>query len=149
MGTKNKEDTIFKKKIQEIIDSLDIGYFKGELNGKLLIHNIAVNKILGLDPSIDLTGSQVSQFISDPEVQKRYHNELMKNRYVKDFIVKIRNPNGEFLYIQLNSHLIKEGDQGSEVVEGTATNVTEKYKLEQSLRETEKKPSISYIIAQL
>ncbi len=137
MDVKNKEGYISNKEFQEFINRLDIGYFKEELTGKLLIHNIALKKILGLDPSIDLTGSSASQFITEPEIQQTYYNELKKNGYVKDFIVKIRCPNGMLLYIQINSHLIKEGDQ--ELIEGTATNVTEKYILEQNLKETEEK----------
>ncbi len=137
MDTKNKEGTISKKEFQEIINNLDIGYFKGELNGKLLIHNSAINKIIGIDPSLDLTGSYSSQFSSDPEVLERYHNDLKKNRHVKDFIMKIRNPKGQFLYIQFNSHLIEDGDQL--LVEGTVIDVTEKYLLERNLMDTEKK----------
>jgi len=137
LDVKNKEGYISNKEFQEFINRLDIGYFKEELTGKLLIHNIALKKILGLDPSIDLTGSSASQFITEPEIQQTYYNELKKNGYVKDFIVKIRCPNGMLLYIQINSHLIKEGDQ--ELIEGTATNVTEKYILEQNLKETEEK----------
>jgi len=137
LDTKNKEGTISKKEFQEIINNLDIGYFKGELNGKLLIHNSAINKIIGIDPSLDLTGSYSSQFSSDPEVLERYHNDLKKNRHVKDFIMKIRNPKGQFLYIQFNSHLIEDGDQL--LVEGTVIDVTEKYLLERNLMDTEKK----------
>ncbi|NVM35411.1 MAG: PAS domain-containing sensor histidine kinase [Candidatus Lokiarchaeota archaeon] len=139
MNLTKREDVISREKFQEIINNLDVGYFKGVLNGKLLIHNTVINKILRIDPSVDLTGTHSSQFFSDPNVQKSYYDELTKNGFVKDFIVKIRNPEGELLYIQLNSHLIKEDDQNNIFIEGTATNVTEKYILEQSLKETEKK----------
>ncbi|MFX0036188.1 MAG: PAS domain-containing protein, partial [Candidatus Hermodarchaeota archaeon] len=139
MDIEKKEHVISKKKFQEIINELDVGYFKGEFKGKLLFHNSAVNNILGIDPSIDLKGSLSSQFFSDPEVHKSYYNELTKNGYVKDFIVKIRNPKGKILYIQLNSHLIKEERQEGQFIEGTAINITEKYLLEQSLKDTEKK----------
>ncbi|TET57633.1 MAG: PAS domain S-box protein, partial [Promethearchaeota archaeon] len=139
MDTMEKEGVISKKKFQEFINNLEVGYFKGILNGKLLIHNTVFNKIIGIDPSVDLTGSHSSQFFSDPEVQKSFDDELTKNGYIKDFKVKIRNPNGELLYIQLNSHLIKETDQEGIIVEGTVTDITEKYILEQNLKESEKK----------
>lgn len=139
MDKKNIKAETSQQKFQEIINNLDVVYFKGELNGKLLIHNIALNRVLGIDPSIDLTGSSSSQFFSDPEVQQKYYDELEKNRFVKDFIVKIKKPDGSTLYIQINSHLIKEGDEDNIIVEGTTTDVTEKYMLEQNLKETEKK----------
>ncbi len=139
MDIKNKKAVISQEKLQEIINNLDVVYFKGELNGKLLIHNTALNRVLGIDSSIDLTGSSSSQFFSDPEVQQNYYDELEKNRFVKDFIMKIKKPDGSTLYIQINSHLIKEGEEDSILVEGTATDVTEKFMLEQNLKETEKK----------
>ena len=139
MDIKNKKAVISPEKLQEIINNLDVVYFKGELNGKLLIHNTALNRVLGIDSSIDLTGSSSSQFFSDPEVQQNYYDELEKNRFVKDFIMKIKKPDGSTLYIQINSHLIKEGEEDSILVEGTATDVTEKFMLEQNLKETEKK----------
>jgi PAS domain S-box-containing protein len=123
-------------KFQEMMNNLDIGYFRGEFEGKLVMHNIAVNKILGIDLSIDLTGSKVSQFFTNPETQRQYYKELRKNECVKNFIAKIRKSDEEILYLQINSQLIKEDNQT--FVEGTVVDITEKFKLEQSLKETEK-----------
>ncbi|MFX1501796.1 MAG: PAS domain S-box protein [Promethearchaeota archaeon] len=139
MYINNDEEVNSKENIQDLLNDLDIGYFKGVYKGKLLIHTTAINRILGLDPLVDLTGSYSSQFFSDPEVQKSYHNKLSKNGYVKDFIAKIRTPKAEQIYIQINSHLIKTDDDNSTLIEGTVTNVTEKYRLEKNLKETEKK----------
>ena len=137
MDNNNKEGAISIKNFQEMINRLDVIYFKGEFDGKLLIHNKALNKILGLDPSIDLTGSPASQFFSDLKVQQNYHDKLEKYGFVKNFNVKIKKPNGSNIYIEVNAHLIREGDQ--KFVEGTATDITEKFMLEQSLRDTVKK----------
>ncbi len=137
---KNSSDNIFSnKQFIEIINNLDILYFRGELRGKILFHNNALNRILGLDTSIDLTGSPSSQFFSDSKLQEKYYNELEKKGFVKDFVVKIKNPKGEVLYIQLNSHLIKDIRLNRKIVEGTAVDITEKYILEQNLKETEKR----------
>jgi len=133
LDKKNKEGAISIKDFQEMINTLDVIYFKGEFKGKLLIYNNTLNKILGLDPSIDLTGSSVSQFFSDSEVLQKYHNKLEKNGFVEDFVVNIKKSNGSTLYIQINAHLIQEGDL--KLVEGTATDITEKFMLEQNLKE--------------
>ena len=133
------KDIFSDKEFQEIINNLDIVYFRGEFKGKLLFHNIALNRILGLDPKIDLTGSLASQFFSDSEIGNKYYEELEKNGFVKDFIAKLKDTNGEPLYMQLNSHLIREGDGKSLLVEGTAINVTEKYIIEQNLKDVERK----------
>jgi PAS domain S-box-containing protein len=139
LENKGSDNIFSNKQFIEIIDNLDIIYFRGELRGKLLFHNKGLNRILGLDTSIDLTGSPSSQFFSDSKLLEKYYNELEKKGFVKDFIVNIKNPKGEVLYIQLNSHLIKGNRQNRKIVEGTAVDITEKYILEQNLKETERR----------
>ena len=39
------------KEYQNMINDLDVGFYKGEFKGKLLMHNFALNKIIGIDPS--------------------------------------------------------------------------------------------------
>ncbi len=138
MDKKVNEDIFSNKEFKTIINNLDIVYFRGEFKGKLLFHNSALNRILGLDPSIDLTGSPASQFFSYPELQQKYYGELEKNGFVKDFIVEIKKLNDQPLFIQINSHLVN-GNKEKILVEGTATDITEKYIIEQNLKTIEKK----------
>ncbi|MFX0037881.1 MAG: hypothetical protein ACFFCY_04180 [Promethearchaeota archaeon] len=42
--------------------------------------------------------------------------------------MSIKKPDGSILYLQINSHLIKEGD--NMFVEGTVTDITEKFLLD-------------------
>ncbi|MFX0022614.1 MAG: PAS domain S-box protein [Candidatus Hermodarchaeota archaeon] len=135
---KKESDSIFSnKEFIETINNLNVIYFRAEFKGKLLFHNTALNRLLGLDPSIDLTRSPSSHFLSDSKVKEKYYEELEKKGDVKDFVVKIKNPKGDFLYIQLNSHFVKINGQRSNIVEGTAIDITEKYHLEEDLKETE------------
>ncbi len=39
---------------KKILNDLDVGFYKGEFKGKLLMHNSAFNTILGLDASMSL-----------------------------------------------------------------------------------------------
>ncbi len=135
----NNGDIFSNKEFQKIINNLDIVYFRGELKGKLLFHNSSLNRILGIDKSIDLTGSPASQFFSDTKAQSKYYKELEKNGYVKDFPVRITKHDGSTIYLQIDSHLIRERDGKTLLVEGTAMDITEKYLLEQNLMEAERK----------
>ncbi|MFX1391621.1 MAG: PAS domain S-box protein, partial [Promethearchaeota archaeon] len=136
---KKNEDNSFEYNFKEIINNLDFVFFRGEYKGKLLFHNIALNKILGIDPSIDLTGTPASQFLSNSKVQQQYYEELEKKGFVKDFIVTMKKPDSSTVYMQINSHLIRDREHGKNIVEGTAIDVTEKFKLEQKLKEEERK----------
>jgi len=127
------------KKLKEIIDKLDVGFFEGEFKGKLLIHNRAINQILGLDLSQNLAGMMSSEFFATPDEHQRYLNEIERYGCVKDFISKIRKPNGDLIYVQINAHLVTEDGKVPETVEGTVIDVTEKYLLEQKLKEAKKR----------
>ena len=63
MDIKLNKDIFSKKEFKDIINNLDIVYFRVEYKGKILFHNTALNRILGLDPSLDFTGSPTSQLI--------------------------------------------------------------------------------------
>ncbi len=128
-----------EEKFRNMVNNLDVGFYKGELRGKLTMHNQAVNKILGLKPSDSIIGLDSTRFFTNPEVQEKYYNNLLKNGSIKNFIGHIKKANGETIIVDLNAHLIHNSKGKPIEVEGTFTDITEKFKLEQELFESEKK----------
>ena len=128
-----------EKKYLEIINNLDIGFFKGEFKGKLLMHNRTLNKILGIDPSKDLTGTSAIQFFYNPEDHEKYNEELMKNGHIRNLITKIKKINGDIIIVEINAHIVKNVDREQLTVEGTVIDRTEKYQIEQKLKDFEVK----------
>ena len=122
-----------------MINNLDSGFYKGELKGKLLLHNQAFNKILGIDPPKSLVGSKASQFFIDPDDQEKYYEHLNKNGFIKNFTAQIKRPDGKVIMVELSAHLLYNELGEPKEVEGTILEVTEKYNLEQKLKESEEK----------
>jgi len=110
---------------KRILSDLDVGFYKGEFKGKLLIHNTTVNKILGIKESQSLVGSNTSQFFINEERREEYYRELLQNGYVKNFIVQISTANEQIISIQLNSHLIRDNSGKPKEVEGTIIKLTD------------------------
>ena len=104
---------------KKMLNDLDVGFYRGEFKGKLLMHNSAVNTILGLDASISLIGSQSSQFFGNLNDQKRYNDELLENGYITNFKAQIKNAKGEIIRVYFNSHLIRDHEGNPKEVEGT------------------------------
>ena len=115
---RTKELKISEEMYKKILNELDVGFYKGEFKGKLLMHNSAFNTILGLDASMSLIGSQSSQFFSDLSVQKRYYDELLENGYITNFKAQIKNSKEEIITVYLNSHLIRDREGNPKEVEG-------------------------------
>ena len=122
---RTKELKMSEEMYKKILDDLDVGFYKGEFKGKLLIHNSAVNTILGLDASISLIGSQSSQFFGNLNEQKRYYDKLLENGYITNFKAQIKNAKGEIIRVYFNSHLIRDHEGNPKEVEGTIVKFIE------------------------
>jgi PAS domain S-box-containing protein len=122
-----------------MVNNLDVGFYKGKLGGELLMHNQAFNKILGVDPSKSFVGITSSQFFANPGKQEQYYNELQERGFVRNFIAQVKKSDGSMATVDLNAHLIDKPEGELKEVEGTFSDITEKFKLEQELKESEKK----------
>ncbi len=115
-----RSEEMYKK----ILNDLDVGFYKGEFKGNLLMHNSAFNKILGYDASISLIGSESSQFANKLNEQNKYYEELLENGYITNFEIQIKNGKGEIISVHLNSHLIRDHEGNPKEVEGTVVKIT-------------------------
>ncbi|MFX1326014.1 MAG: PAS domain S-box protein, partial [Promethearchaeota archaeon] len=128
-----------EEKYRNVVNNLDVGFYKGEYQGKLLMHNQALNRIIGLEPDKSVVGSEATHFFVDPEVQEKYYSELEENGFVRNFLAQIRRVNGEIITIDINAHIIYDAEGVPIEDEGTFADITEKFKLQQELLESEKK----------
>ena len=108
---------------RKILNDLDVGFYKGEFKGKLLMHNDYINTILGFDKSTSLIGIQSSQVFNDLNVQKRYYDGLLEKGYISNFEAQITNSKGEIITVQFNSHLIRDHEGNPKEVEGTVVKI--------------------------
>jgi len=122
---RTKELKMSEETYKKMLSDLDVGFYKGEFKGKLLMHNSAVNTILGLDASISLIGSQSSQFFGNLNDQKRYYDGLLENGYITNFKAQIKNAKGEIIRVYINSHLIRDHEGNPKEVEGTVVKFIE------------------------
>ena len=110
---------------KRILNDLDVGFYKGEFKGKLLMHNATVNKILGIKESQSLVGSYTSQFFVNEERREEYYRQLLHNGYVKNFTIQVSTSNEQIISIQLNSHLIRDNTGKPKEIEGTIIKLTD------------------------
>ncbi|MFW9895671.1 MAG: PAS domain S-box protein, partial [Candidatus Thorarchaeota archaeon] len=128
-----------EEKYRNMVDNLDVGFYKGKYQGKLLMHNQALNRIIGLNPDDNIVGIESSKFFTNTKTQKKYYEKLEKNGYVRNFIAQIQKRDGEIITVDLNAHLLYNSEGLPTEVEGTVADITEKFKLQQELQESEKK----------
>ncbi len=128
-----------ENKYRDMINNLDIGFYQVSLDGILLMHNQAYNKILGFDLSEDLRNTIVTELWQQPELRKEYLKQLFINNFARGYICHALKKNGEKIVLELNSHVIRD-KQGNPVrIDGTFIDITEKFTLERELKESEEK----------
>jgi len=113
---------------KRMLNDLDVGFYKGAFKENLLMHNAALNKILGLSESISLVGSKTSEFFANASDQKNYYKQLLEKGYVRNFTSQIKNPDGKIINVQLNSHLIRDDKGNPKEIEGTVIKLTKNIK---------------------
>jgi len=128
-----------EEKYRNMVNNLDVGFYKGEYKGKLLMHNQALNRILGIKPHESILGMEASRFFANEQIQKQYYKELDKKGFIRNFIIQVTKMDGAEGILNVNAHLIYNSDGEPSEIEGTFTDITEKFKLEQELMESEKK----------
>ena len=74
---------------KRILNDLDVGFYRGEFKGKLLMHNATVNKILGIKESQSLVGSYTSQFFVNEERREEYYRQLYITDMLKILLSKL------------------------------------------------------------
>ncbi len=126
-----------EEKYRSMINNLDMGFYQVNWEGVLLNHNPAFCELLGYDSSENLTNRDVHDFWQNPEERKVYLNEIEQKSFVKNYLVHAKNRNSKKLVFQLNSHILKTNKEDSVVIQGLISDITEKFELEQKLRESE------------
>ncbi|NHJ19816.1 MAG: PAS domain S-box protein [Candidatus Lokiarchaeota archaeon] len=126
-------------KYRDMINNLDVGFYQVTLEGIMLNHNPAHNKILEYEDSESLIGKKVTEFWQFPDDREQYIEQILRDGHAKNYICPSLTKRGKKITVQLNSHLMLDKQGIPYGIEGTFIDITEKYNLEKKLRESEKK----------
>ena len=132
---RTKELKKSEEKFRKMISELDVGYYIIGLDGKFLFHNSAFNKIGGYDVSENFIGKIGKDFWVNPLELKHYMEQIFKKGYIENFIARVKKKNDEGIFIELNSHLVRNDKDKPTSIEGTFIDVTQKFEYEQKLKE--------------
>ncbi|MFX1376674.1 MAG: PAS domain S-box protein [Promethearchaeota archaeon] len=126
-----------EEKYRNMIKNLDLGFYQIDLDGNLLNYNPAFSYMLGFEPTEDLSNINVKQFWQNPNEREGYLTELVKEGFIKNYVVHAKKKNGQKIVLQLNSHLIRSNNGEPIMIQGLISDITEKFELEQKVKESE------------
>ena len=122
-----------------LLETIDVGFYQVTLDGDMLNHNRAHNIILGYDPSESLKSKDVRQFWQNPGDRDEYIKHILNYGFTKNYICHALKKDGTKIIVELNSHLIRDESGIPVRIDGTFIDVTEKFKLQKKLEESEGK----------
>jgi PAS domain S-box-containing protein len=124
-----------ERKFRETVKYLDEGYYSVTIEGLLLDHNQAFNRILGIDIDQDLKGAKLPDFWQNPDERKVYLDELITRGFIKNYLINAKTIGGKKIVVLANSHLVKDESGGLVRIEGTYTDFTELKRIEEALED--------------
>ena len=124
-----------EKKFRETVMLLDEGYYRCTLEGIVLEHNRAFNRILGIEPDRDMKGAALPDFWQEPGDRVNYLRELEENGFVRNFTINAKTLSGSPITVLASAHRVKDDSGAIGEIEGIVTDITELRHAEQALRD--------------
>ncbi|MGV6860808.1 MAG: PAS domain S-box protein [Putridiphycobacter sp.] len=126
-----------QKKYKDLFDQSLAGIYKTTIDGEVLEANEAFCKLLGFDSLADLKQHKIRDFYPDEASRNAYLKKLKDEGNLKNYIIVLKNINGDTIIVNNNVSLIDEGD--TKVVSGTLIDISELHQTSEALKASEEK----------
>ncbi|MDD5223668.1 MAG: PAS domain S-box protein [bacterium] len=134
-----------EQKYREIVTRMDEAYYRCTMEGVLLEHNKAFNRILGFDIEKNLKGEKLPDFWQNPDDRKQYLEEFKAKGLIKNYLINAKKITNEKFVALANAHLVKDVPERSGGIEGTFIDITDHRRMEKELLKTSKLESLSLL----
>lgn len=129
-----------EKKYRNIFENATEGIFQSTIEGRYVSLNPAFARIRGFSSPqemIDMSADIQKQTYVHIEDRIKMIELLNKQGFVKNYEVEARRKDGTIIWISMNAKPIRDESGNIILLEGTITDITERKRTEEALRESE------------
>ncbi len=128
-----------EEKMRTLYENVSIGLYRTSPDGKILLQNPALRKILGFKSEEAMKGRDLSnpKFYHPDYSREEFKKKLEAEGEIKGLESAWRHENGKTIYVRENAHCVYDEDGNILYYEGTAEDITEHKLAQQSLEESE------------
>jgi two-component system, cell cycle sensor histidine kinase and response regulator CckA len=126
---------------RSVVGDAPYGIFKADLNGKLLMVNPALEKMLGYESQDELLAVNLASGIyRHPAEHQKISDLFLRDQHIKDIEVEWKRKDGAFITVRCGGWIVKE--ESAAYLEVFAEDVTERRVLERQLRMAQKMEAV-------
>ena len=129
-----------EEKYRSIFENAVEGIYQTTIGGQILSANPAMAKILGYDSSENLIAcvSNIGkQLYASEDARKQFLDIILEKRIISGFEVQFYRKDGSTIWASLHARLIHNQDGKPSSIEGLFSDITDKKKVTEALRESE------------
>ena len=121
------------------------GVVRSTPDGALLDCNAAFTRMLGYDSIEEVKAQPVIQFYEKPAERDRLLEQLRRHGYIVNYETCLRGKGGRQVLFLENATLVRDPDEGREVIETTLIDITEYRRVSEELRQSQKLNAIGQL----
>ena len=117
-------------KYKSIFNNALIGIYQTSLDGKLLIANDAMARILGYQKAEEIIGKDILTFYKNPGEREHLIDLLNEKGIVENLRLTLIRKDFDEIYLKINARLITQPETDHKIIEGNLQDITEQVKAE-------------------
>lgn len=141
-----KQDVTERKKAEEALreselrfrglyENATIGIYRTTQEGKILMANPTLLKILGYDSFEEVANLAAIETYVDPKTREFFKNELEQYGKIFGFETKWRKKDGSIIFVRESARAVKDDEGNISYYEGTLEDIDDKKRIEEALVE--------------
>lgn len=129
-----------EKSYQKLFENVPVGIFLTSSQGRAIHVNPEMAHILGVEDSAEVVENfqELSRDLYvNPHRREEFLEELKENGSVENFEYEARRVDGKHIWLSMNARIREKNDDGSFLIDGFTSDITERKQAEIQLKEKE------------
>ena len=122
---------------RSLVDHLPIGMYRTAADGRLLLANPALARMIGAESPAAARAHNAAEFYADPLDRDRFSRVVLRDGFVRGYETRWRRPDGVIRYVRIDARVVLDDEGRAEYYEGSVEDVTSEREARIALRRSE------------
>lgn len=125
-------------KFRAIFESFYDVYYRTDRDGKIIDISPSIRTQAGYDPE-EVIGRPVTVFFIEPAARDTFVQKIKETGWINDYELKLKSKDGTLIETSVSARIVLDESRAPSGIEGTLRNITERKRVEETLRHSEQK----------